>query len=290
MKEKFLFSLMTLAFAAGAAAQSNVFPNGVFSSKGDSFSGSAVFTGSQYSSHFAYSAEEDTYLRGGKSTSRVIIGDIGADILIGNGAAVTYVQGLLQAQSGLNVLGLLQAQNGLVGVKGSAENGAGVFIGTNYASHFSYSTNEDTYIRGGKPTSNVIISDLGNAVVVGSVSTTPAGYKLYVERGILTEKVKVALRGTASWSDYVFDKKYKLLSLPDVEKYIQQNKHLPGIPSAQQLVNEGGIDVNSMFAKQMEKIEELTLHLIEMNKQLAKLQQENKAQQQEIQLLKKQAQ
>jgi hypothetical protein len=122
-------------------------------------------------------------------------------------------------------------------------------------------------------------------VMIGNV-TSPNGYKLFVEQGILTEKVKVALKTSANWSDYVFDKKYKLLPLAQVEQFIQKNKHLPGIPSAQQLVNEGGVDVSSMLAKQMEKIEELTLHLINMNKQLTQLQQENKTQQLEIQSLK----
>jgi trimeric autotransporter adhesin len=182
---------------------------------------------------------------------------------------------------------LLQTQNGLVGIKGNSAGGSAIFIGTTYASHFNYSTTEDTYIRGGKATSNLILSDVGNAVIVGNVPSLPAGYKLFVERGILTEKVKVALKTSANWSDYVFDKKYKLLPLAQVEQFINKNKHLPGIPSAQQLVNEGGVDVSSMLAKQMEKIEELTLHLISMNKQLSQLQQENKTQQQEIQSLKK---
>jgi hypothetical protein len=275
MKKIIFTSIAYLGISAGLFAQTTNFTNGIYANKGNSFSGSGIFVGSEYASHFHYAAEENTYIRGGKSTSIVIVGDVGAGISLGNTGAVTYSQGLLQAQ------------NGLVGLKGSSEGGSALFYGTNYISHFNYSATEDTYLRGGKPTSNVILSDLGNAVIVGSVPSLPAGYKLYVERGILTEKVKVALRTSANWSDYVFDKKYKLLPLTQVEQFIQKNKHLPGVPSAQQLVNEGGVDVSSMLAKQMEKIEELTLHLISMNKQLAQLQQENKTQQQEIQSLKK---
>jgi small-conductance mechanosensitive channel len=52
---------------------------------------------------------------------------------------------------------------------------------------------------------------------------------------------------------------------------------LPGIQSAETLMKEGGIDVNQMFAKQMEKIEELTLYIIEINKKLEKLENENTA-------------
>jgi hypothetical protein len=119
----------------------------------------------------------------------------------------------------------------------------------------------------------------GGNVIIGAVSsmTTPAGYKLFVETGILTEKVKVALKSSADWSDYVFEPGYRLQPLSAVESFIRANKHLPGIPAAATLVKEGGIDVNRMFAAQMEKIEELTLYVIELNKRLATLEAENKA-------------
>lgn len=109
---------------------------------------------------------------------------------------------------------------------------------------------------------------LAETVSIGTVTTTP-GYKLFVEQGILTEKVKVALKNTTNWSDYVFAENYSLKPLPEVEAFVKKNKHLPGVPSAEQLVKEGGIDVNQMFAKQMEKIEELTLYVIELSKKLA---------------------
>jgi hypothetical protein len=112
------------------------------------------------------------------------------------------------------------------------------------------------------------------AVRIGNV-TTPVGYKLYVETGILTEKIKVALKTSVEWADYVFEKDYKLKSLDEVEKFAKANKHLPGVPSAEEIVKNGGIDVNEMFAKQMEKIEELTLYLIEMKKELVEMQKEN---------------
>jgi hypothetical protein len=102
---------------------------------------------------------------------------------------------------------------------------------------------------------------IGNASQV----TMPSGYKLYVQTGILTEKVKIALASSSDWSDYVFDDNYKLRSLEEVNAFIKQNKHLPGIPSAQELVEQGGIDVAKMNAKLMEKIEELTLYMLQLN-------------------------
>lgn len=100
---------------------------------------------------------------------------------------------------------------------------------------------------------------------IGAVSGTPAGYKLYVQSGILTEKVRVAINGSGNWADYVFHKDYKLSSLSELEKFIQRNRHLPNIPSAEEVVRDG-IDLGQMNAKLLEKIEELTLYMIEMNK------------------------
>jgi hypothetical protein len=109
----------------------------------------------------------------------------------------------------------------------------------------------------------------GNIYIGSSTSypNTTGSYKLFVEGGILTEKVKVALRSTANWADYVFEKDYKLMPLNEVEKYISKNKHLPGIDSASDL-SKKGLDLADMQAKHMEKIEELTLYTIEQNKKI----------------------
>jgi hypothetical protein len=110
------------------------------------------------------------------------------------------------------------------------------------------------------------------ALSIGNISTTPGTYRLFVESGILTEKVKVALKSSADWADYVFSGNYQLMPLEQVAEYIGKNKHLPGLPSAEKLVAEGGIDVNQMFAKQ---IEELTLYVIDLNRKMAALSTEN---------------
>ncbi|MFK5073734.1 hypothetical protein ACI4BE_29855, partial [Klebsiella pneumoniae] len=68
-------------------------------------------------------------------------------------------------------------------------------------------------------------------VKIGDVNTQVDGYKLFVEQGILTEKVKVAIKNSKDWFDHVFDKKYSLMPLNRLEKYIQTNKHLPDIQS-----------------------------------------------------------
>lgn len=106
---------------------------------------------------------------------------------------------------------------------------------------------------------------------------TPAGYRLIVQDGILTEKVKVALKTSATdWADYVFAKDYSLLPLDKVESFIHANKHLPNVPSADEMV-KGGLDVAKTSKMFMEKIEELTLYMIELNKEVKALKAENEA-------------
>ncbi len=116
--------------------------------------------------------------------------------------------------------------------------------------------------------------DVAGNVRIGTVNM-PAGYRLYVEQGILTEKVKVALKSSSNWADHVFAPGYALPPLSEVEAFVKQNGHLPGIPSAETLIKEGGVDVNNMFARQLEKIEELTLYLISIKKEVNELKMEN---------------
>lgn len=116
-------------------------------------------------------------------------------------------------------------------------------------------------------------------VLIGDVGangfTTPNNYKLYVNGGILTTKVVVGLIGGSSWADYVFDEKYRLMPLEELDIYIKKNKHLPNIPTANDLVKKG-LDLSEMQTKQMEKIEELTLYLIQVKKELNELKKEMK--------------
>ena len=115
-------------------------------------------------------------------------------------------------------------------------------------------------------------ADTNSKIYIGTTATYPSttgNYKLYVEGGILTEKVKVALRSTANWADYVFEKNYDLMPLKNVEEYIAIHKHLPGIDSASELA-KNGLDLAEMQAKHMAKIEEMMLYIIDQNKTIEK--------------------
>ncbi|RAJ99951.1 hypothetical protein LX87_01648 [Larkinella arboricola] len=113
----------------------------------------------------------------------------------------------------------------------------------------------------------------GGLIIGDGISQTPAGYRLYVSDGILTEKVKVAIKTTNDWSDRVFEKDYKLRTLDEVEQHIQKHGYLPGVPSAREVV-EKGIDIGKMDAKLLEKVEELTLYLLQQKKQIEHLQEQ----------------
>ncbi len=91
------------------------------------------------------------------------------------------------------------------------------------------------------------------------------GYMLNVGGKIMAEEVRVQLR--ASWPDYVFGKDYKLQSLAEVEDYIAVNSHLPNVPAAAEIA-KSGIALGEMQTKMMEKIEELTLYIIDLQKQV----------------------
>ena len=104
--------------------------------------------------------------------------------------------------------------------------------------------------------------------VVGIGTTTPGPYKLAVEGTLGARKVTVTQ--VNPWADYVFDDSYKLPSLTQVEEYIKVNRHLPEIPAASEIRKEG-LDIGEMQAMQMKKIEELTLYIINQQKQIEEL-------------------
>ncbi|MDQ0638320.1 hypothetical protein QF042_001885 [Pedobacter sp. W3I1] len=106
---------------------------------------------------------------------------------------------------------------------------------------------------------------------VGIGTTTPRE-KLSVNGKIRAKEIKVE---TANWPDYVFEEGYKVGTLKGLESYIKANKHLPGMPTAKEIA-ENGLELGEMVRLQQQKIEELTLHLIDKDKALQNVEIENK--------------
>ena len=110
-------------------------------------------------------------------------------------------------------------------------------------------------------------STTGVVKVAGSVgigtTSTPIGYKLAINGNAIANKIVVK---QYPWADFVFKPEYQLPPLSKVEDFIKQKGHLPDIPSEAE-VKENGIDLGNMDAKLLQKVEELTLYLIELKKE-----------------------
>lgn len=109
----------------------------------------------------------------------------------------------------------------------------------------------------------VYVTPSGN-VNIGT-STSANGYKVSVAGKVICEEVRVQLR--SAWPDYVFSGNYQLMDLRELEQFILANKHLPNILPAAQIEKEG-IALGDMQKKLMEKIEELTLYIIQQQKEI----------------------
>ena len=96
---------------------------------------------------------------------------------------------------------------------------------------------------------------------------------LWVNGKIYTEELVVKHYG--NWPDYVFSPDYELMSLGQLEDYITLHRHLPGLPSAEEIDQQQGIMTSEILKGTLEKVEELTLYLIKLNKQVELLQSEN---------------
>lgn len=111
------------------------------------------------------------------------------------------------------------------------------------------------------------INSYQGKVKIGNVNELVDGYRLFVEEGILSEKVKVAIKNSEDWFDNVFTPSYKRMDLQDLESFVKKYKHLPDVPSTETVLKEG-IDLGKMNGILLKKIEELTLDVIDIKKEL----------------------
>jgi hypothetical protein len=179
----------------------------------------------------------------------------------------------LQVAGSFNLGGVLKNNGYGISVEGAS---AGLFFyGESDAKNRQYGlyhvrASEETILRVNSNDHAFVLNKEGN-IRIGT-ATMPIGYKLAVGGDVIAERVVVKLQ--TNWPDYVFSPTYQKATLPEVEQYILKNNHLPNIPSAQE-VAEKGQDIGAMNVKMMEKIEELTLYLIEQNKRMDALEKKN---------------
>ena len=165
-----------------------------------------------------------------------------------NAAGVNYIAG-----NGV-VLGQVLANYG-IGTNAPFNGGSGLYITTRTDHPIIFTT-------GTTGTEKMRITNDGN---VGIGTTDTRGYMLAVNGNAIFTKVVV--KPYSLWPDYVFKKGYDLLDLADLERYIRDHGHLPGI-AIEKVVQRQGIDLGEQQTALLKKVEELTLYLINENKTL----------------------
>lgn len=171
------------------------------------------------------------------------------------------------------------------------DNEALTISGTNPYIQFKNGATENAYVRAsgsdlllatnsGNASGKVVLrtNSIGRLWVdaAGNVSIgngkIATGYILSVVGKVMAEEVRVELNGT--WPDYVFAKDYKLMPLQTLKKYVSENNHLPDVPAAEAM--KDGIEVGKMNKILMQKVEELTLYVIQLNEEIQQLKNHNK--------------
>jgi hypothetical protein len=134
-------------------------------------------------------------------------------------------------------------------------------------------TSPSTTVSFGSDTLTTSTTVKAGAICINT-STVPSGYSLAVNGAVIATDIYVELY--TSWPDYVFDKEYKHRTLDELESYLNINHHLPGMPSAKDVKDKGSISIGEIATQNTKEIEELTLDLIELNKKVKVLEEQNK--------------
>ena len=148
-----------------------------------------------------------------------------------------------------------------------------LFVASNPGPEIGSSTGKLTFWCGGGVGYTTLFSGglyAKDKVTIGSLSYQSTTAKLIVKGNSLIEGKIIANEVEIKqnvWADFVFKENYKLKSLYDLEEFINENGHLPDIPSEEE-VKKDGISVGEINAKLLQKVEELTLYMIEQNKKM----------------------
>jgi hypothetical protein len=156
-------------------------------------------------------------------------------------------------------------------IQNTIANGARTYL-TSWAGKSSIQTDKDFTIRtnpGGVWADKFVLTNAGNlgiGTTISGITANPNGYKLAVNGKIGAKEVQVE-NTSSTWADYVFESDYKLMPLRLVEDFVNTNKHLPEIPSAEE-VKINGHKLGEMDVLLLKKIEELTLYIIAQEKKI----------------------
>jgi hypothetical protein len=174
-------------------------------------------------------------------------------------------------------LGMNALANTRLSVSGKSNFSSDAYFGNYVQVKNKFRINNTTLVNADWSATNFPYSfsvDQGDSRFLGKVRIGPraaigayAGYKLSVDGDIICTRAVVQ---TGSWADYVFKPNYQLMPLTTLQNYIDANHHLPNIPAEKEII-ENGQDVGTIQRLQQEKIEELTLYILELNRKLIQL-------------------
>ncbi len=191
--------------------------------------------------------------------------------------------GTINPSAKLDVIGNVHMSGGLIQFNRSYENFGNVLVlktkdNNQYGDfRFEAERTDDNSLR------KLMFLDGGRGALGIGTETIPDGFKLAVDGKGIFEEVKVQL--SEQWPDYVFQSSYKLRTLKETKIFINENKHLPEIPSAKE-VEANGVELGDMNIRLLKKIEELTLYMIEFDRRMELIEEENRALKKENQELK----
>ncbi|MBV6643967.1 MAG: hypothetical protein KI790_00875 [Cyclobacteriaceae bacterium] len=261
--------------------------NVYFNSNGDSFLSEGNFgigtnapsnlleiKSSSGSINAAVESENDqnvsSFLYTGRSGNSGIAGKTVVENALGNSILLNPSNGnvgigTLSPSARLDVAGDLHLSGGLIQFNRVYENFGNVLnlrtMDNNQFGDFRFEAErtDDGQVR------KLMYLDGGRGGLGIGTENVPDGYRLAVDGKGIFEEVKVQI--SQEWPDYVFENDYDLMSLERTEHYIIENRHLPEMPSKDEVV-ESGIDIGDMNVRLLKKIEELTLHQISLLKEL----------------------
>ncbi|MDQ0638318.1 hypothetical protein QF042_001883 [Pedobacter sp. W3I1] len=165
---------------------------------------------------------------------------------------------LISTVSDPDIGGTIQIDNPAKTASGTANSWKIYNMGGSYGNSLQFWAYDVSGCSGGMCANKFTLMDNGNV----GIGTAIPREKLSVNGKIRAHEIKIE---ATNWPDYVFDKGYKIGTLVELESYIMANKHLPEIPSAKE-VEANGVELGEMNKLLLKKVEELTLHLIEKDK------------------------
>jgi hypothetical protein len=200
-------------------------------------------------------------------------------VVVDGGVVASYDEPLVFKTDKTETRMYINNSNGRVGIGTTSPNSmlhinavneAGLRVTLNHQGDWGYgikvNANQDytkALVVSGKDGNEKFMVYGNGKVAIGNHVHVPYNAMLTVDGKIHAEEINVSV---IDWPDYVFGREYKLKPLSEVERFINENNHLPGVPSAVDVENEG-VDVGQMNKILLEKVEELTLYMIEIKKE-----------------------